>query len=130
MTKTKKDKRTNNDLQSSTQKTKDRATRTPFRCSGRVSGSGSTSDTYHVTVKRHKVWASKTCLTPFHIYWSACIGSGKWVACICMLGLSMLAMFLRSLDYLSFLQCCRYTVSNDTQLRRWNVHHEWLSENT
>jgi len=38
----KKDKRTNNDLQSTTQKTKDRATRTPlktggeFRCSRRV----------------------------------------------------------------------------------------------
>jgi len=48
---TKKDKRTNNDLQCSTQKTEDWATRTLFRCSGRVSGSGSTSDTYRVTAK-------------------------------------------------------------------------------
>ena len=43
MTKRKKDKRTNNDLQNTTQKNKARATRTPlktgdeFRCSGRVS---------------------------------------------------------------------------------------------
>ena len=48
--KKKMNKRTNNDLQSATQKTKDRATRTPiktgdeFRCCGRVSSSCSTSD--------------------------------------------------------------------------------------
>ena len=58
-------KRTNNDLQNTTQKTKDRVTQTPLktggelRCSGRVSSSCSTSDTRRVTA-----WAQKTCLTP------------------------------------------------------------------
>jgi hypothetical protein len=47
----KKDKRTNNDLQNTTQKSKDQATWTPLRtgdelrCSGRVCSSCSTSDT-------------------------------------------------------------------------------------
>ena len=56
MDKRKKYKRTNNDLQSTTQKTKDRATRTPLktgselRCSGRESSSCSTSGTRHVTI--------------------------------------------------------------------------------
>ena len=45
MTKMKKDKWTNNDIQNTTQKTKDRSTRTPLkascelRCSGRVGSS-------------------------------------------------------------------------------------------
>ena len=50
---------TNNDLQNTTQKTKDRATRTPIKtgcehmCPGRVSSSCSTSGTRGVTL-RHK----------------------------------------------------------------------------
>ena len=53
-------KRTSNDLQNITQKTKNRATRTPpktgceLRGSGRVSSSCSTCDTRRVTVKRHE----------------------------------------------------------------------------
>jgi hypothetical protein len=49
-----------NDLQNTTQKTKDRATRTQLktggelRCSGRVSSSCATSDTRCVTAKRHE----------------------------------------------------------------------------
>jgi len=52
----KKDKRTNNDLQSIAQKTKDRATRTPLktwgelRCCKKVSSSCSTCDTRCVTL--------------------------------------------------------------------------------
>ena len=53
--KKKKDKRTNNDLQNTTQKTKDRATRTPLKTggelmmwSGKVSSSCSTSVTRRV----------------------------------------------------------------------------------
>ena len=54
--KEKKDKRTNNDLQNTTQKTKNRATRTPRktggepRWSGKVSSSCSTSSTCRVTL--------------------------------------------------------------------------------
>jgi hypothetical protein len=58
----KKDKRTNSDLQNSTQKTKDRPTRTPLksgggggiRYSGRVNSFCSTCDTRRVSVKRHE----------------------------------------------------------------------------
>jgi len=56
---TKKNKRTSNDLQNTTPKTKDRATRIllktrdEFRCSGRISGFCSTSDTLRVAVKRY-----------------------------------------------------------------------------
>ena len=58
----KKYERTNNDLQITTQKTKDRATRTPIRTwegvelrfSGRVSSSCSTCDTHLVTVTQHE----------------------------------------------------------------------------
>jgi hypothetical protein len=56
MIKRKTDKRTNNDLQNTTQKTKNRATRTPLKtggellCSGRVSSFRSTSDTRRVTL--------------------------------------------------------------------------------
>jgi len=52
----KKDKRTNNDLQNITQKTKDRVTRTPLKtggellCSGRVGRSCSTSGTRRVNL--------------------------------------------------------------------------------
>jgi hypothetical protein len=54
-------KRTNNDLQYITQKTKDRATRTPLktgselRCPRRASGSCSTSGTRRVTLVKHSV---------------------------------------------------------------------------
>jgi hypothetical protein len=60
MAKKKKDKRTNNDLLNITQKTKDRATRSPIKtggelgCPERVSRSCSTSDTRRVTVKQHE----------------------------------------------------------------------------
>ena len=53
---TKRDRRTNNDLQNTTHKTKDRVTRTPLNtgceigCSGRVSSSCSSSDTRRVTL--------------------------------------------------------------------------------
>jgi len=53
---TKKDKRTNNDLQNITQKTKDRVTRTPLKtggelgCSGWVSSSCSTRGTRRITL--------------------------------------------------------------------------------
>jgi hypothetical protein len=59
----KKDKRTNNDLQNITYKTKDRVTRTllktegELRCSGRVSSSCSASGTHRVTLvtnSKHK----------------------------------------------------------------------------
>ena len=52
----KKDKRTNNDLQNKTQKTKDRATRTPLKiecelgCPGRVNSSCSTCGTRRFTL--------------------------------------------------------------------------------
>ena len=52
----KRNRRTNNDLQNTTHKTKDRVTRTPLstgceiRCSGRVSSSCSSSDTRRVTL--------------------------------------------------------------------------------
>ena len=58
----KKDKRTNNDLQNTTHKTKDRVTRTPLktvgelRCSGRVRSSFSTSVTRCVTVVTNLVY--------------------------------------------------------------------------
>jgi len=54
-------KRTNDDLKNTTQKTKDRATRTPpktggeLRCSGKVSSSCSTSDTRRVA-QVHTRW--------------------------------------------------------------------------
>jgi hypothetical protein len=57
----KKDKRTNNDLQNITHKTKDRVTRTPLktggelRCSGRVSSSCSTSGTRCVNLVTNEV---------------------------------------------------------------------------
>jgi hypothetical protein len=64
-------KRTNNDLQNNTQKTNDRATRTPLktqagrRCSGRVSSSRSTSDTRRVKRYEHYLtW--KSCWTSQH----------------------------------------------------------------
>ena len=53
-------KKTNKDLQNTTQKNKDRATRIPLkiggeiRCSGKVISSCSSSDTHHVAVKRHE----------------------------------------------------------------------------
>ena len=56
----KKYKRTNNDLQNITQKTKDRATRTTqitrdvLKCSGMKSSFYYTSSTHHVIVKRHE----------------------------------------------------------------------------
>ena len=56
----KKDKWTNNDLQNTTKKTKDRTPRTHLitggecRCSGGVSSSFSTSDIRHVTVNRQQ----------------------------------------------------------------------------
>ena len=56
----KKEKRTNNDLQNTTQKTTGQATRTPlkssgeFRCSGRVSSSCSTRDTRRVNASRRE----------------------------------------------------------------------------
>jgi hypothetical protein len=52
----KRNRRTNNDLQNTTHKTKDRVTRTPLstgceiKCSGRVSSSCSSSDTSRVTL--------------------------------------------------------------------------------
>jgi hypothetical protein len=61
-------------LQSTTQKTKDRLTRTSLKtrsessCSGRVSSSCSTCDTLRVTVKRHKhhlIW--KSCWRPVYV---------------------------------------------------------------
>ena len=61
MTKRKKDKRKINDLQSITQKIKDRATRTPLkardklRCSGRVGISWSTCGTRRVTLATNRV---------------------------------------------------------------------------
>ena len=72
----KKDKKTNNDLQlqNITQKTKDRATRTPLktggelRCYRRVSSSCSTCDTRRATAKRHEhhlTWTS--CWTPEYV---------------------------------------------------------------
>ena len=72
--KKKKDKRTNNDLQNTTQKTKrsrnTNITKTGggLRCSGSVSSSCSTSDTRRVTVKQHEhhmTW--KSCWTPVYI---------------------------------------------------------------
>jgi len=60
MAKRKKYKRTNNCLQNITQKTEDRASRTPLktggerRCSGWVSSSCSTCDSRRVTVKRNE----------------------------------------------------------------------------
>jgi hypothetical protein len=54
-------KRTNNDLQNTTQKTKDQVTRTPLktgdelRYSGRVSSSCSTSGTHRVTLETNTV---------------------------------------------------------------------------
>jgi len=60
----KKDKRTNNYLQNTTQKTKDeQKSMGDFMCSGRVSSFCSTSGTRHVTFKqheRHAVWKSWT----------------------------------------------------------------------
>jgi len=59
MSKIKKDKTTNNDLQNATQKTKDQATRTKdrveFMCSGRKSRSFSTGDTRRVTLRSKPV---------------------------------------------------------------------------
>ena len=61
MDKGKKNKRTNNDLQNITDKTKDQVTRTPlntwagFRCSGRLSSSCSTSDTRRVNLATNHV---------------------------------------------------------------------------
>ena len=60
MDKKNKDKKTNRDLQNTTQKSKDRATQTPLKtdgelmCSWSVSTSGSTSDTRRVTAKRNE----------------------------------------------------------------------------
>ena len=60
MARRKRTKEQTNDLQNTTQKTKDRATRTQLktggelRCSGRVSSSCVTSDTRCVTAKRHE----------------------------------------------------------------------------
>jgi hypothetical protein len=51
----KKDKRPNNDLQNITEKTKDRATRTLFRCYGRLSSSCSTSGTRRDTLARNQM---------------------------------------------------------------------------
>jgi hypothetical protein len=73
-TMSKKDKRTNNDLQNITQKTKYQATQTPLktrgevRCSRKVSNSCSTCDTHSVTVKRHEhhlIW--KLCWKPVYV---------------------------------------------------------------
>ena len=53
--------RTNNNLQNTTQKTKDRATQTPLetegelRCSGRVSSSCSTSGSHRVTIVSNSI---------------------------------------------------------------------------
>jgi hypothetical protein len=61
MAKRKKTKRRNNDLQKTTYKTKDRATRTPLRtgdelrCSGTLSGFCSTSGIRRVTLVTHSV---------------------------------------------------------------------------
>ena len=61
-------KRTNNDLQNTTHKVQDRATRIPLKpegvlmCSGRARSSRSTSDTCRVTAKRHEhhlIWKSR-----------------------------------------------------------------------
>ena len=69
-----KDKRTNNDLQNTTQKTNDLASRTPqktggdLRCSGRVSSCCSTIVTLLFTGKCHQhhlKW--KLCLTPVNV---------------------------------------------------------------
>jgi hypothetical protein len=60
MVKRKKDKMTKNDLQNSTEKIKDRVTRTPqktggkLRCSGKVSSSCSTSGTRRVTLTKSR----------------------------------------------------------------------------
>ena len=62
-------KRTNNDLQYITQKTKDRATRTPLktgselRCPRRASGSCSTSGTRRVTLVKHSVISDRIVIT-------------------------------------------------------------------
>jgi hypothetical protein len=61
----KKDKRTNNDLQNITHKTKDRVTRVPLKtrdelmCSGRVGSSCSTSGTRRVTLFPNPVISHK-----------------------------------------------------------------------
>jgi hypothetical protein len=51
----KKDKRPNNDLQNITEKSKDRATRTLFRCYGRLSSSCPTSGTRRDTLARNQM---------------------------------------------------------------------------
>jgi len=67
----KKYKRTNNDIQNITNKTKDRVTRTPLktgselRCSGRVISSCSTSGTRRVTLDSH-TFGDKSCDRYFH----------------------------------------------------------------
>jgi hypothetical protein len=67
-------KRTNNNLQCNTNKTKYRVTRTPLksgselRCSGRVSSSCSTSDTRRVTVKGHERFLEKRYNEIYKIY--------------------------------------------------------------
>ena len=69
--KKKKNKRTNNDLQNTTQKTKDRTTRTPLkpggelRCSGRVSSSCSISGTRRVTLVTNPVISQEDLI--FHL---------------------------------------------------------------
>ena len=72
--KMKRDKKTNNDLQNNTHKTKDRVTRIPLktggelRCSGRVRNSCSTSGTRRVNAKRHwyqLIWRS--CVMPVYV---------------------------------------------------------------
>jgi hypothetical protein len=74
MVKIKRDKKTNNDLQNNTHKTKDRVTRTPLktggelRCSGRVRNSCSTSGNRRVNAKRHwyqLIWRS--CVMPVYV---------------------------------------------------------------
>ena len=77
-------KRTNNNLQYNTNKTKYRVTRTPLksgselRCSGRASSSCSTSDTRRVTVKGHEhhlKWKSRW--TPVYVNKSTTINKTR-----------------------------------------------------
>jgi len=76
------DKKTNNDLQNVTQKTKGRTTGTTLKpgCSGRFSSFCSTSATHRATVKRHDCWKGRllhwtTMIKPIY---GACTLPRKW----------------------------------------------------
>ena len=86
----KKDKRTNNDLQNTTQTTKDSARRTPINwtecsCCGRVSSSCSTSGTRRVTLVTNllKCASSYACLTQPIILTTVSEYWGIWTILVC-----------------------------------------------